>query len=54
MEKFPKKVFVKIEGEREDEWFHTEQNADNLDDGNIGIYVLEKIKKKGQKLFLNK
>ena len=46
MKKLPNIIFVQLDGEGKDEWFYTEQKADDLKDGVIGVYKLTKTVKK--------
>ena len=46
MKKLPKTLYVQIDGKDEDAWLHTKEKADDLDDGEIGIYTLVKTVKK--------
>ena len=39
----PKTIFVRVDGEGEDSYFLADENVDDVDNGEVGVYELQKI-----------
>ena len=51
--KYPKKLFVQVQGEVNDSYYQAETGPDKLDDGKIAVYELKEMKDKRTEIHLD-
>lgn len=43
---YPKTLLVQRQGERGEKWYEAQENAKDLNDGEVAVYVLKEMKTK--------
>lgn len=44
--KYPKEIYVQVQGEEKDEYLQTEKSVEGLEDGKVAVYELKEMKTK--------